>query len=272
MKKNKLFRVNFPCNEKWEEMIGNSRVRFCSHCSKTVNNLDDLTFREAYAIAQAAGGTICVRYRSVRGEDAPQFGRVFRTAAAKVSLAAGALGVVAGAFLPAMGNVSDPVIITRIRSEGTASDLGGRIWGTITDPHDAAIPFAVVSLIQVGLGEIRVINASAVGQYEFTDLPAGRYLVKVTASGFATGTTYEFDLDQDSEIRRDLRLSLESVSVSADVIDTLPRQYEEIVTVGVVGVAVTHNPLVTAVVNDDLEEVKARVAMGAKVNVREKGE
>lgn len=253
-------------------MAGNEFVRFCSHCSKTVNNLDELTFRQAYEIAQASEGKICVRYVSAPGENGPRFARGIRTAAVKVGLAAGTIGIAAGAFVPAMGNISDPVTITRSVSHKPTSDNGGRIFGTITDPQDAAIPFALVSLIQVGIGEIRVANASAEGQYEFTDLPAGRYLVKVSANGFAAGTTYEFDLDPDSEIRRDLRLSLEAVILNVDVINSLPSyKNETFATVGIVAISVVYNPLVTAVIDGDLEEVKARVAMGAKINVREKG-
>jgi hypothetical protein len=28
-------RVADPCHESWDEMTGNDRVRFCSHCAKT---------------------------------------------------------------------------------------------------------------------------------------------------------------------------------------------------------------------------------------------
>jgi hypothetical protein len=39
--------VKSPCSESWDEMQGNDQVRFCSHCAKSVNNLSEMTRREA---------------------------------------------------------------------------------------------------------------------------------------------------------------------------------------------------------------------------------
>src|SRR5436189_1772127 len=54
--------VKSPCTEDWEQMQGNVRVRFCSHCSKHVNNLSELTRREAMRLVRASGGNLCIRY------------------------------------------------------------------------------------------------------------------------------------------------------------------------------------------------------------------
>src|SRR4051812_38970113 len=43
-------------------MEGNDRVRFCSHCAKHVNNLSEMTRKEATRFVRASGGDICIRY------------------------------------------------------------------------------------------------------------------------------------------------------------------------------------------------------------------
>src|SRR5260221_14365623 len=54
--------VKSPCTEDWEKMHGNDRFRFCSHCTKHVNNLSEMTRKEAMRFVRASGGGICIRY------------------------------------------------------------------------------------------------------------------------------------------------------------------------------------------------------------------
>src|SRR4051812_30007092 len=54
--------VSSPCTKNWNEMAGNDRVRFCSHCSKNVNNLSEMTRKEALRFVRSSEGRICVRY------------------------------------------------------------------------------------------------------------------------------------------------------------------------------------------------------------------
>src|SRR3954464_1520431 len=43
-------------------MSGNDRVRFCSHCAKSVNDLSTMTRKEATRFVRTSGGDICIRY------------------------------------------------------------------------------------------------------------------------------------------------------------------------------------------------------------------
>src|SRR5437762_6602409 len=54
--------VKSPCTEDWETMHGNDRVRFCDHCAKDVNNISEMTRKQAMRLVRAAGGNLCVRY------------------------------------------------------------------------------------------------------------------------------------------------------------------------------------------------------------------
>lgn len=55
-------RVSKPCPADWDSMTGNDRVRFCEHCSLSVNDLSRLTRKEATRLVANSGGRLCVRY------------------------------------------------------------------------------------------------------------------------------------------------------------------------------------------------------------------
>lgn len=55
-------RVAAPCEEDWDEMRGDERVRFCSRCSWNVYNLSAMTRREAERLVVGAEGRLCVRF------------------------------------------------------------------------------------------------------------------------------------------------------------------------------------------------------------------
>ena len=57
--------VASPCQQRWEDMSGDERARFCAACEQTVYRLDDLSRAEAEALARRslAGDEVCVRFR-----------------------------------------------------------------------------------------------------------------------------------------------------------------------------------------------------------------
>jgi hypothetical protein len=103
-------RLGFACKERWEDMVGDDRVRACRGCDRDVYNLSAMTREEAEGLLAGRGLTPCVRfYRrpdgTVMTTDCPT-GRPERRRLAVVasSLAAGAVLVA-----PATTNASpDP--------------------------------------------------------------------------------------------------------------------------------------------------------------------
>jgi hypothetical protein len=57
-----VIQIQNPCPESWDEMHGDSRVRFCDHCRLNVYNLSDMSRDEAQALLTAREGRLCVRY------------------------------------------------------------------------------------------------------------------------------------------------------------------------------------------------------------------
>ena len=57
-----------PCTASWDEMIGDDRARFCTHCQKDVFNLSAMPRDEAESFMQARTAEVCVRlYRRTDG-------------------------------------------------------------------------------------------------------------------------------------------------------------------------------------------------------------
>lgn len=54
--------VKSPCSEDWNKMSGTDKIRFCSHCSTSVNNLSEMTRKQATRLVRASNGQLCIRY------------------------------------------------------------------------------------------------------------------------------------------------------------------------------------------------------------------
>jgi hypothetical protein len=57
-----VIQIQNPCPAAWEEMHGDSQVRFCDHCRLNVYNLSDMTRHEAQTLLEQREGRLCVRY------------------------------------------------------------------------------------------------------------------------------------------------------------------------------------------------------------------
>ncbi len=78
------------------------------------------------------------------------------------------------------------VVLLLVSAPALAQTFRGSINGTITDPSGAVVPGAKVTATDVATGVVRDTVASAAGEFEFADLPADSYTVKVVAAGFQT--------------------------------------------------------------------------------------
>lgn len=121
-------RIASPCPAKWDEMIGDDRVRYCGQCTKNVYNLSAMPREEAEALLRAGyerdapgGEGICVRiYRRADGTvlttDCPDGVRrkkrrlaIFGAVGAGL-MAAGAVGVEAYAASMELGGQIPPPV------------------------------------------------------------------------------------------------------------------------------------------------------------------
>jgi Carboxypeptidase regulatory-like domain len=91
-------------------------------------------------------------------------------------------------------------------TEGSAT-----VSGVVLDTSGAAIPGAQVSLTHRDGTQVRAMVSGGSGEFSFTKLPVGSYLVVINANGFATFTSGEFDL----AVQQTYEVSKISLSVAA---------------------------------------------------------
>ncbi len=54
-------RIASPCNERWDEMLGDGRSRHCLKCDKNVYDVSAMTREEAEALIRSNEGGVCLR-------------------------------------------------------------------------------------------------------------------------------------------------------------------------------------------------------------------
>lgn len=271
--------VKTPCNENWNDMRGNDVVRFCSHCAKDVNNLSEMTRKQAMRLVAASGGNLCVRYRIDPAAQRPVFVNQFTQIARRAPrVAAGVLGASITLAAHAYTQDSRPgtpvtdVSVVESATDRTAKPVGYKLSGTILDPNQAVIPGVDVSLASVNTASSAVTKTDENGVFGFENLPPGRYRIEAKSAGFD-------DRAKEIEIgEKDESVSIEmGVSAAASVVtingggigDT--RQFA---TMGVVAFSVTrhYTPLDAAIAADDVEAARGLIIRGANVNLKQKGD
>ena len=263
--------VKKPCTESWDEMVGTDQIRFCSHCAKSVNDISAMTRKEAIRLVNASGGRLCIRYAKHPKTGLPVFAPKLASVARRAGAAAGVLSasIMLAPLVHAQGGAEVPVQIERV--EKTPGGNTGTVAGTVTDPNGAVIPYAVVTLYNNDTNESFVQNATAEGTYEFKEVAAGSYKIKFEGGGFDLLEVDGVRVSADSEYRQDAQLAVQQVN---EVVQVGEEQLVQSVTVGVIAElpynGARPNDLVTSAYNEDLDELKARILMRAKVNARDK--
>ncbi len=98
-----------------------------------------------------------------------------------------------------------------------AQAVSGSINGYVTDPSEAPITDATVTIINEQTGVQTNTASNASGFYNATHLPPGRYSVRSERVGFSKVTREHVTLEVDATVRVDLKLSLGSVAESVTV-------------------------------------------------------
>lgn len=89
--------------------------------------------------------------------------------------------------------------------------------GRVTDPNGAAIAGATIKVTDNSKGTTRTITSDSEGNYVALSLPPSVYTIKVDASGFASKTLNNVQLEVAQLLALDINLSIGDVGVVVDV-------------------------------------------------------
>ena len=268
------FEITSPCTENWDAMIGNDRVRFCSHCRLSVHDLSQLNRKQIRRLILKSKGRLCVRYSSGNPRPTVSPVRVLHKIGRRTSM------IAASAFSATLGLTSAMAASNLSRSEFNSAHLhnsisatsstnsfvdGGTagVYGMIFDPAGAVIPSATITIINVENNVVLVTYTDGTGQYRLTGLEPGTYNLKIEAGGFAPSDVPLITLRANDNNRVDQTLSIAQIQETVEV-----KLEKELTMMGGAMIALPSNPLIKAALDDNIEELKEAL-INIDANVRD---
>lgn len=98
-----------------------------------------------------------------------------------------------------------------------AQATSGDVVGTVTDPSGAAVARASVTATNAATGTSSSAVSNERGEFRISNLPAGRYTLKGSASGFSTFVLQDFTVTLNQTATAQLKLPVASASTSVEV-------------------------------------------------------
>jgi hypothetical protein len=114
------------------------------------------------------------------------------------------------------------LVIAAGTSASWAQAVKGTLLGTVTDSQGGGIPGATVTITETGTNIARTAQTNASGNYIFTNLKDGTYLVAVEMPGFRKVQRGGVVVDVNTTVRVDLTLQVGQLSEEATVVAETP--------------------------------------------------
>lgn len=109
-------------------------------------------------------------------------------------------------------------LVCSLFTVASAQSDQGRIAGTVTDSHGAAVPGAAVAVTNEQTGDTRTVTAKNDGSYLVAALRPAKYTIAVTADGFDTATKKGVDVLVGQQLNLDIELPVKGQTVNVDVV------------------------------------------------------
>ncbi|MEP6637576.1 MAG: ankyrin repeat domain-containing protein, partial [Acidobacteriota bacterium] len=266
--------IENPCTADWDSMSGNDQVRFCEHCSLSVQDLSQMTAKRAMRLVVESRGRLCVRYhRPVIvpatlhriGRRASQIAASAFTAALTVSSAVASQPTQSDSSGRHQTQLSE---IAQSSLLETKSAYFGSISGAILDTAGAVVPGATITLGNESSNYLLGTTSDSEGRYTFEQLDPGVYRLTIERSGFSRGEIPQILLAENGLQHIDHTLQVAEINAEVEIggNDTERGQF---VTMGLMSMVSAAEPLVQAAQDDDLAAVEAAL-LNADVNLRDR--
>lgn len=256
--------VTSPCQQDWDSMSGNDRVRFCDHCSQQVLNLSQTTRSDALRLVRRSNGRVCIRFH--RDPNAQLLARAASKELHQISrrvsqIAAGVFTAsisLSSAVVQAYENKTAVAAIA-YETQNAATDTP-TIVGRVMDQNGAMVPGASVWIATMeGTRFYRTTDDT--GEFRFDNLQVGNYFLNIQATGFATLETQLYVAQ--GELRVDYTLNVSTIEETVEVSGQQP------VIMGAAAAVSPDDPFVRAAQDDDLDVLVSLIS-AQDVNFRDK--
>ena len=110
------------------------------------------------------------------------------------------------------------LVVLSLSVAGLAQQLAATLTGNVTDPSGAVVPNAKIVVHSEETGaDVRSVTASSSGDFNITNIPAGRYTVTVKSEGFQTFVAGGVILNVAEKHTLDVQLKAGQVSQTIEV-------------------------------------------------------
>ncbi|PYT17862.1 MAG: hypothetical protein DMG59_06075, partial [Acidobacteria bacterium] len=96
------------------------------------------------------------------------------------------------------------------------------IEGRVSDPSDAAVPNAEVTVENLATGVKRVVRTSDVGYYRVASLPPGQFTIRVSVQGFDTAVFERVLLENDQTKTFNIQMKIGAATTQVNVVGEVP--------------------------------------------------
>jgi hypothetical protein len=187
---NKL-RVASPCSVGWETMTGNERVRLCHSCQMNIYNISEMTKPEVENLIANREGRLCIRlYKRADGtvltKDCPVGLRAYQKRVAR--FAGATFAAILGLFSFSFGQKEEKNILDASKAEvieAASQKEKGSLTIKVKDSAGAAIPNVELIIRQNDGDVILSARSDANGEYTFSSLSEGAYIIETKSKNFA---------------------------------------------------------------------------------------
>jgi hypothetical protein len=114
------------------------------------------------------------------------------------------------------------MLLCFVVSNTRAQVSSGSVAGQVTDPSNAGVPGATVTLRNQGTGAERTAKTDAGGNYVFPSVPAGLYTVRAEMQGFRSFEATNLEIQVAQAVRQDIPMALGETATKLEVVATAP--------------------------------------------------
>lgn len=105
---------------------------------------------------------------------------------------------------------------------GQSAGARGTLWGIVTDPSGAVIPFVTVLANNLDAKTKETAMSNAGGEYTIKSVPTGHYTVEVMSPGFKIFRRNDVVLNSDENQRLDVHMEIGSINERMEVVGKKP--------------------------------------------------
>jgi len=111
------------------------------------------------------------------------------------------------------------MVFMSLATGGYGQTTDANLVGTVVDSSGAAVPNANIEIQHLSTGVKTTTKTNVDGQYRLNNIPIGLYNVTASASGFATATLKNVDIQLSKTSTANVTLQVGSVATTVDVAD-----------------------------------------------------